>query len=51
MTLTATESGYDLVLNGKAGDPPAKHGLSPQAVDALIAAEQAVLFPAEGAAG
>ncbi|MBV9286636.1 MAG: precorrin-3B synthase [Hyphomicrobiales bacterium] len=39
MTLTATASGYDLVLNGKAGDPPARGGLSSRAVDLFIAAE------------
>ena len=49
MTLTATESGYDLVLNGKAGDPPARRGLSPQTVDRLIAAE--ALFAAERMSG
>ena len=51
MTLIATKSGYDLVLNGRAGDPPARRGLSPQAVDALIGAEGAALFAAERTSG
>jgi precorrin-3B synthase len=36
-TLTATECGYDLVLNGKAGDKPARRGLSSAAAAALLA--------------
>jgi precorrin-3B synthase len=36
-TLTATETGYDLILGGTAGDHPARRGLSSAAVaEALI---------------
>jgi len=45
-TLTATERGYDLVLNGKAGDEPERRGLSSAAAGALIAAEGDQLFAA-----
>ena len=37
-TLTATDRGYDLVLRGKAGDKPARRGLSSAAVAALLGA-------------
>ncbi len=43
-TLTATECGYDLVLNGKAGDAPARRGLSSAEAAALFAAEANELF-------
>ena len=43
-TLTATVRGYDLVLNGKAGDPATRRGLSSGAVAALLAAEGDELF-------
>ena len=46
-TLTATEMGYDLVLAGKAGDPPARRGLSSARIEALLAAEGASLFAGE----
>jgi len=47
MTLTATETGYDLVLAGKAGDPPARRGLSAATIEALLVAEAATLVSAE----
>jgi len=47
ITLTATETGYDLVLAGKAGDPPARRGLSAATIEALLVAEAATLVPAE----
>ena len=43
-TMVATERGYDVVINGKAGDEPARRGLSGAAVAALLAAEGATLF-------
>ena len=43
-TLTATERGYDLVVNGKAGDEPARRGLSSAEAAALLAAEGDKLF-------
>jgi len=43
-TLTATECGYDLVVNGKADDPPARRGLSNAEAAALLAAEGDKLF-------
>ena len=43
-TLTATERGYDLVLNGKAGDAPARRGLSSAEAAALLGAESDRLF-------
>jgi precorrin-3B synthase len=39
VTLTATERGYDLVLNGKAGDAPARRDLSSAEAAALLAAD------------
>jgi precorrin-3B synthase len=50
-TLVATETGYDLVIAGKAGDIPARRGLSSAAVDALLANEGANLFEGERSAG
>jgi precorrin-3B synthase len=38
-TLTATATGYDLVLGGRAGDPPARRGLSSSEVVQLLAGE------------
>ena len=35
-TLTATETGYDLILAGRAGDPPARRGLSKAAIEELL---------------
>jgi precorrin-3B synthase len=46
-TLTATEAGYDLILAGKAGDSPARRGLSTARIEEILAAEAATLFPAE----
>ena len=46
-TLTATEAGYDLVLAGKARDPPARRGLSAETIEALLVADAAALFPVE----
>jgi len=43
-TLTATELGYDLVLAGKAGDPPALRGLSNARIEALLASDGARMF-------
>ncbi len=44
VTLTATERGYDLVMNGKAGEAPARRGLSSAEAAALIAAYGDQLF-------
>ena len=38
-TLTATETGYDLILNGKAGDPPARRGLASERIEELLVDE------------
>ena len=46
-TLTATATGYDLILAGKAGDPPARRGLSNAEVAQLLANEGARMFAAE----
>ena len=46
-TLTATATGYDLVLAGKAGDPPARHSLSSAEVAQLLADEGARMFKSE----
>jgi len=43
-TLTATETGYDLVLAGKADDPPARRGLTTAAIEELLAAEGAAII-------
>jgi len=43
-TLTATATGYDLVLSGKAGDPPARRGLSCAETTELLKSESASLF-------
>ena len=37
LTLVATSQGYDLVRDGKAADAPAATGLSPEAVESLLA--------------
>jgi precorrin-3B synthase len=47
-TLTATETGYDLILAGRAGDPPAGRGLSSAEVTRLLAAEGASIVGREG---
>ena len=46
-TLTATATGYDLILGGRAGDPPARRGLSSAEVAHLLADEGASMFAAE----
>ena len=47
VTLTATELGYDLILAGKAGDPPAQRSLSNATIEELLAAEGVSLFAGE----
>jgi len=47
-TFVATQAGYDLVRAGRAGDPPARRGLSSAEVAQLLAAEGARMFGAEG---
>ena len=47
-TLTATATGYDLVLGGRAGDPPARRGLSGAEVMQLLANEGAEMFAGAG---
>jgi len=44
-TFTATTTGYDLILGGRAGDPPARRSLSSAEVAQLIASEGASMFP------
>ncbi len=46
-TFTATATGYDLILGGRAGDPPARRGLSGAEVAQLLASEGARMFAAE----
>ena len=48
LTLTATESGYDLILAGKAGDPPARRDLPNTRVEEFLGAEGARIFAGEG---
>jgi precorrin-3B synthase len=45
--LTATESGYDLILAGRANDPPARRGLSRAAIEQLLVSEGAGMFVGE----
>jgi precorrin-3B synthase len=45
-TLTATATGYDLILAGRAGDLPARRGLSSREVAQLLASEGARMFGA-----
>jgi precorrin-3B synthase len=47
-TLTATEMGYDLILAGRAGDPPARRGLSSARIEELLVSERARIFAGEG---
>jgi precorrin-3B synthase len=47
-TVTATTKGYDLILAGRAGDPPTRRGLSSAEVAQLLASEGASLFPGAG---
>jgi precorrin-3B synthase len=46
-TLTATATGYDLVLGGSAGDPPTRRGLSGAEVMQLLANKGAEMFAPE----
>jgi precorrin-3B synthase len=46
-TLTATATGYDLILGGRAGDPPIRCSLSGAEVEQLLADEGARMFAAE----
>ena len=43
-TFTATATGYDLILDGRAGDPPARRGLSSAEVAHLLASDDASPF-------
>jgi precorrin-3B synthase len=47
-TLVATENGYDLVVNGKAGDIPSRRRLSREAVGIWLASDGAKVFAAGG---
>jgi precorrin-3B synthase len=47
-TLTATSAGYDLILAGKAGDPPTRRGLSSQTAGDFLFSEGARIFTGEG---
>jgi precorrin-3B synthase len=42
-TLTATADGYDLIIAGKAGDPPARRALKTAEVPAFLAGEGALM--------
>ena len=46
-TLTATQAGYDLILAGRAGDPPARRGVSSAEVAQLLAGEGMRMFAGE----
>jgi precorrin-3B synthase len=46
-TLTATATGYDLILGGRAGDPPARRSLSGAEVAQLLTDQGAGMFVAE----
>ena len=46
-TLTATELGYDLILAGRAGDPPARRSLSNAGIEEFLLAEGVTLFAGE----
>jgi precorrin-3B synthase len=48
VTLVAAEGGYDLVIDGRPGEEPARSGLAPREVDAFLAAEGAKLFARMG---
>jgi len=45
--LTATATGYDLILGGRAGDSPVRCSLSGAEVEQLLADEGARMFAAE----
>ena len=44
MTLTATAAGYDLILGGKAGDPPVRRVFRARRSQQLLAGEGAKMF-------
>jgi precorrin-3B synthase len=46
-TLTATHAGYDLILAGRAGDPPVRRGVSSAGVARVIEGEGANMFASE----
>jgi precorrin-3B synthase len=46
-TLTATATGYDLILGARAGDPPVRRGLSGAEIEQRLANEGARMFAAE----
>jgi precorrin-3B synthase len=48
VTAVATAKGYDLILDGTAGDPPARRDLSSSEVAHLLASEGASLFGGAG---
>jgi len=47
LTLAATETGYDLIFGGGAGDPPARRGLSKAAIEELLVSEGDRMFAGE----
>ena len=47
VTLIASESGYDLVVHGRAADPPARRGVQSAAIETFLAGEGAKLFEGE----
>jgi precorrin-3B synthase len=48
VTITATAKGYDLILDGRAGDSPVSQGLSSAEVAQLVAGEGANMFAGVG---
>jgi precorrin-3B synthase len=46
-TLIATESGYDLIVDGRTSDRASRRGLSSDAIEAFLASEGAKLFEGE----
>ena len=48
VTVTATADGYDLILRGRAGDPPAWRGLSSAEVAEFLAGDEASRFAGAG---
>jgi precorrin-3B synthase len=47
-TFTATATGYDLILDGRGGDPPTRRGLSSAEVTRLLGGEGANMFAGAG---
>ena len=47
-TFTATATGYDLILDGRGGDPPTRRGLSSDEVARLLEGEGANMFAGAG---